>query len=145
MSEGKKVSQYLKLKDNHPTMVKLAKLYDLAEELGINVSFGSMRSFVNDRDRDSKLPPLIIEDVDNGEAIGEWPPSFEYKVYYENPEYIAQQEAERKERDAKRKQEEDEREVQRKAKEKAEKEARERAIEQKERAELARLKAKYHD
>lgn len=142
---SKKPSQYLKLTDNHPTMVKLYKLYDLAEELGISISFSSHRSFVSDRDRDESLPPLIIEDTDNGEAIGEWPPCCEFKVYYDNPAYLAEQKAELEERNRLRQEEENKRESARKAKEKAEEEARMRALEQKERAELARLKAKYND
>ena len=144
MAESK-VSRYLKLKDNHPTMVKLNKLYDLAEELGISISFGQHRSFVNDRDRDDKLPPLVIEDTDNGEPIQEWPPVFEFKVIYDNPAYLAQEKAEQDERNKKRKEEEAKRESERKAKEEADRLARERAAEQKERAELARLKAKYND
>lgn len=141
----KKIFQYLKLKDNHPTMVKLAKLADLAEELGISISFSNYYAQVHDRDRDDSLPPLRMEELDGGEAVGEWPPIFEYKVIYENPAYLAQQEAERKERDQKRKEEEAKRESERKAKEEADRLARERAVEQKERAELARLKAKYND
>jgi hypothetical protein len=97
MSQGqeKKIYPYLKLKDNHPTMVKLNKLYELAEELGISISFGPQRTFVEDRDRDNSLPPLILEDIDNGESIQEWPPTFEYKVYYDNPAHRAKEKAER--------------------------------------------------
>lgn len=145
MSTEKKISPLLKLKDNHPTMVKLYKLYELAEELGISISFGSHRTFVQDKDRDDKLPPLFLEDIDNGEAVQEWPPVFEFKVYYQNPAYVAKVQAEHDERDKARKAEEDKREADRKAKEKAEAEARARENERKERAELARLKAKYND
>lgn len=143
MTAEKKVYPYLKLKDNHPTMVKLNKLYELAEELGISISFSSMRTIVQDRDRDSNLPPLYLEDLENGESIQEWPPVFEYKVIYDNPEHLAKEKADNEERDRKRKEEEAKRETERKAKEKAEKEARARAEEQRERTELARLKAKY--
>ena len=145
MTAEKKVYPYLKLKDNHPTMVKLNKLYELAEELGISISFGAHRTIVDDRERDKDLPPLYIEDIDNGEAIQEWPPVFEYKVYYQNPEHVAKEKAEQEERDRKRKEEEAQREADRKAKEKAEKEARARAEEKRERAELARLKEKYRE
>lgn len=145
MSTEKKLFQYLKLKDNHPTMAKLAKLYDLAEELGISISFGSHRTVVQDRDRDDKLPPLFLEELDGGETIQEWPPTFEYKVIYDNPAYLAQQKAEQDEREKARDAERVMREEKRKAQELAEKEARKRAEEQRERAELARLKAKYND
>jgi len=145
MSTEKKIFPYLKLKDNHPTMEKLSKLYELAEELGIHISFGSHRTVVQDNDRDSKLPPLFLEDMENGEAIQEWPPVFEYKVIYDNPAYLAQQKAEQDEREKAREIERSQREEKRKAQELAEKEARKRAEEQRERAELARLKAKYND
>lgn len=145
MSTEKKIFPWLKLKDNHPTMVKLYKLYELAEELGIHISFGSHRTIVQDNDRDEKLPPLFLEDIDNGEAIQEWPPTFEFKVIYQNPEHVAKEKAEQEERDRVRKAEEAKREADRKAKEKAEADARKRAEEQRERAELARLKAKYND
>lgn len=145
MTAEKKISQYLKLKDNHPTMVKLAKLAEVAEDLGISISFGHYQAHVHDRDRDESLPPLVMEELDGGEAIGEWPPIFEYKVIYDNPAYLAQQKAEREEYDRKRKEEEDKRESERKAKEDAEKARRAKAEEQRERAELARLKAKYND
>jgi multidrug efflux pump subunit AcrA (membrane-fusion protein) len=141
----KKVTEYLKLKDNHPTMIKLLKLYDLAEELGISVSFGNYRTIVNDRDRDDKLPPLFIEEVDGGEPVQEWPPVFEFKVIYDNPEYLAKKKAEQEEYDRKRKEESAKKEAEQKAKEQAEAAARARAQEQRERAELARLKAKYND
>ena len=145
MTTEKKIFPYLKLKDNHPTMVKLYKLYELAEDLGISISFGSHRTVVQDRDRDDKLPTLFLEELDGGETIQEWPPTFEYKVIYDNPAYLTQQKAEQDERDKVRKAEEAKREADRKAKEKAETDARARENERKERAELARLKTKYND
>jgi hypothetical protein len=145
MTTEKKVFRYLKLKDNHPTMIKLYKLYDLAEELGIHISFGSHRTVVQDNDRDSNLPSLFLEELDGGETIQEWPPTFEFKVIYDNPEYLAREKSEYEERDKIRKAEEAKRETDRKAKEKAEAGARARENERKERAELARLKAKYND
>lgn|SRR5574337_232066 len=141
----KKASRYLKLRDNHPTMVKLYKLYDLAEELGISISFGSHRTIVDDNERNKDLPPLYLEDIDNGESVQEWPPTTEFKVYFDNPEYLAKEKAENEARDKQRKEEEAKREADRKAKEQAQKEAAKRAEEQRERAELARLKAKYND
>jgi len=145
MSTEKKIFPWLKLKDNHPTMVKLYKLYELAEELGIHISFGSHRTVVQDNDRDTSFPPLFLEELDNGETIQEWPPTFEFKVIYQNPEHIAKEQAEMQERERAREVERTQREEKRKAQELAEKEARKRAEEQRERAELARLKAKYND
>lgn len=121
MTNDKKIFPYLKLKDNHPTMVKL---YDLAEELGIHISFGSHRTAIQDNDRDSSLPTLFLEDIDNGEAIQEWPPTFEFKVIYDNPAHLAKQKEEQEEYNKTRKAEEVKREADRKAKEKAEADAR---------------------
>jgi hypothetical protein len=86
-----------------------------------------------------------LEELDNGETIQEWPPTFEFKVIYDNPAYLAQEKAEQDEREKAREAERVTREAKRKAQELAEKEARKRAEEQRERAELARLKAKYND
>jgi len=126
-------------------MVKLYKLYEFAEGLGIHISFAPHRTIIQDSDRDSNLPPLFLEDIDNGEAIQEWPPVFEFKVIYDNPEHLAKQKAEQDEREKARESERVQREEKRKAQELAEREARKRAEEQRERAELARLKAKYND
>ena len=93
-----KIPQYLKLKDNHPTMIKLMKLYDLAEELGISLSFVNHTFFVEDRDRDLNLPVLRMEDIDNGEGVGDFPPSTEFKVIYQNPAWLKQRNEEQKER-----------------------------------------------
>lgn len=141
----KKLSQYLRLKDKHPTMVKLAKLANYAEKLGISLSFGHYHAYVEDRDRDKSLPPLIMKDLEDGEMGAEWPPIFEYKVVFENPEYIAQQKAEQEERDKKRAAEEVERKAKREAEEKAARAAIAAELEKRERAELVRLKAKYND
>jgi hypothetical protein len=143
--EVKKVSPLLKLKESHPTMVKLFKLYDLAEKLGIHISFGGHRTIVQDNDRDEKLPPLFLEDIDSGEAVQEWPPVFEFKVIYDNPAFLAKEQEERKERNRLAEEQEAKREAALKAKQKADAEKRAREEERKDRAELARLKAKYND
>lgn len=141
----KKIFPYLKLRDNHPTMEKLYKLYELADDLGIHISFGNHRTVVQDNDRDSNLPPLFLEDLESGESVQEWPPSVEYKVIYDNPAHLAQQKAEQEAREKARDAERLQREEKQKAQELAEKEARKRAEEKRDRAELARLKAKYND
>ena len=141
----KKTARFLRLKDEHPTMVKLNKLYDLAEELGLSLSFESFQTTVFDKDRDEKLPPVILEYTDtdsDDKAVGEWPPTFEFVARYENPKYLTEQEAER--------------EVQYKAEQECQKQAaeksaaaaaaavvaRRRRVEQQEREQLASLKAK---
>lgn len=139
-----KICKQLRLKDNHPTMVKLNKLYDLTEELGISLTFVNARAvIVHDNDRDSNLPDLLMEDLEEGHEIEHWPPTFEYKVVYDNPAYLAEEKRLNEERLKNRKEAEAIMEAQRKAKEQAEKERKEREIELKERAELERLQNKY--
>ena len=137
----KKISEYMRLKDTHPTMVKLDKLAAFAEELGISLNFFQQATFIQDNSLPQDHPQLRLEDTDNGEAISEWPPVFEYKVIFENPVYLAKQKADHEEYVKK----EAERERERKAKVKAEKEAFEREAERAERAELARLQKKFRD
>lgn len=138
-----KIAPRLRLKDNHPTAIKIAKLCDLADELGITLSFYGQRVVVEDREREKNLPPLYLEDIEDGHWFEEFPFSTEYKLVYDNPEYIAQQKKEQEERDRKREEE------LRIAKERAEEvrkreEARRAAqIEASERKQLAELKEKY--
>ena len=143
MSDKQPIAQVLKLKDAHPTMIKLNKLYDLAEELGIRISFGTRETLVHDLERDNKLPPLLLQDLDNGESIQDWPPCFEYKAVYRNPAWLAKETAENEERTKARVADFAKQESERQAKEQAIADAQAREQELKERAELARLKNKY--
>ena len=141
----KKISEYMRLKDNHPTMVKLQKLYDLAEELKIQISFSQSLSVVNDRDLPEDHPMFRLEDLDSGEAVEEWPPTFEYKIIYQNPAYITEETRLRKEREATAVAENKKKAEAQVARRKAEEEERKQETERKERAELARLKRKYEE
>ena len=141
MIDKKKISEYMRLKDKHPTMVKLDKLAAFAEELGISLNFFQQATFIQDNSLHKDHPQLRLEDTDSGEAISEWPPVFEYKVIFENPVYLAKQRADHEEY-VKR---EAERERERLAKAKAEKEAHALQVEKAERAELARLQKKFRD
>jgi hypothetical protein len=146
--ETKRAARYLVLKDNHPTMVKLNKLYALAEELGIRINFSSRGcgpATVDDNERDLNLPSLIIEDLDNGEYIHEWPPTFEFKVYYDNPKYLEEKRQEEEEWHRTRMEREKAEREERKKKAAAEAAEKQRSIELAERAELARLKSKYQE
>ena len=145
MSDEKKIFPWLKLKDNHPTMIKLAKLYDLAEELGIHIIFDHNATIVHDNQLAKDHPSLRLEDVDSCEHISEWPPTFEYKVIFQNPEHIAKEKAIRDEWQKNREKELAEAEIKRKAKEKAEKAAEARELEIRERNELSRLKEKFKE
>jgi hypothetical protein len=141
MSNDKKIPEYMRLKDTHSTMVKLDKLAAFAEELGISLNFFQQATFIQDNGLPQDHPQLRLEDTDNGEAISEWPPVFEYKVIFENPAYLADQKIKHEEY-VKR---EAERERERLAKAKAEKEAHALQVEKAERAELARLQKKFRD
>jgi hypothetical protein len=123
-------------------MVKLNKLSDLAEKLGIHLSFmPGYRTIVQDRERNANLPSLYLEEIDNGQPVDEFPPTFEYRIIFDNPEYLAAQQREQEEYTKKRAQEE----LVKTAAEKAEKDRRARELEQRERAELARLRNKYKE
>ncbi len=137
------ISQYLRLKDNHPTMVKLMKLYDCAEELGIHLSFHGIACTVYDRDRDPKLPFITIEDTDNHEALQEWPPATEFSCRYENPAYIVARDAKWKLELAKREEDKLKKQMEEEAQKQLEEERAKERLEALEKRELARLKTKY--
>jgi hypothetical protein len=87
------IARRLILKDNHPTMVKLDKLFGLAEELGLSFSFHHYGTSVHDSERDSNLPELIMLDADHqqDEGVMDFPPTLEFKLVYDNPAYLAEQ------------------------------------------------------
>jgi hypothetical protein len=139
--QSPKIYQYKKLKDSHPTMKKLQKLEDLAEELGICIYFSSNGTIVNDTDFEHDIYMLDIED--HNTCINTFPCSTEYILRYENPEYIKEQDRIYAERKAQQEEKErlakieNERILQ-------EAEQKQKAAEEaKERAELLRLKNKY--
>lgn len=138
-----KIPQYLRLKDNHPTMIKLMKLYDLADELKIQLSFHGQTCIVEDGDRDPNLPFLRLEDLETGDSPGEWPPACEFKVTFENPAYLEQQAKEHQEYLAKQAEAEKIRKEAQARKQKEEEERRAKELEESERKLLASLKAKY--
>ena len=85
-------TKYLALKPNHPTMVKLSKLANLARELGITIYWNNRTMCVADTSRSEELPPLLIEYRDPQEFVGEFPPTFDYRVIFDNPEVLKRQE-----------------------------------------------------
>jgi hypothetical protein len=141
----KKISRRLQLKDNHPTAQKLAKLCELADELGISISFYSYRTVIEDTDRDPKLPPLYLEDIETGEGMDEFPFQMEYKLVYDNPEWIAQEAREREERERARVEEAERKRKAEEEKQRAAAEKARRTKEQRERELLAVLKDKYEN
>jgi hypothetical protein len=116
---------------------------ELADELGISISFLHQSVLIRDKDRDEKLPPLFVEDVEDNHWFESFPFETEYKLVYENPEYLAQEKKDHDERIRLR--EEQERLDKEKAAQLiAEKTAgAARALEARERRQLAELKEKY--
>jgi hypothetical protein len=133
----------LRLKDTHPTAIKIAKLVDLAMELKISISFYGHRVIIDDEDRDPNLPHLMMEDIEPDNLIQEFPPTTEYKLVYDNPVYLAERRKEHEDYIALQ----SEKNKEAKAKAAADKKAYEDKIalakETQERETLAKLKAKY--
>lgn len=139
----KKIPQYMRLKDNHPVMVKLMKFYDYAEKLGLNISFSHNGAVVEDKDwKGPQLVMFDIEDDFNG-GVTEWPPATEFKVIYESPAYAAEQKRIAEEYHQKKEAENKQRNEAAKkvAETRAENERKVREL--RDRTELARLKALY--
>lgn len=136
-------AQYLRLRDTHPTMIKLEKLNQVADELGLSFSFYQNSCRLSDKD----LPDVDIRicDLESNDGPSWFPFEIEYKCLVDNPVYL-QECKERAEADAilrAEKQAEKER-LENEKKEKSERErmARER---QQEIAQLLKLKEKYPD
>ncbi len=68
-----------KLTDTHPTQIKLNKLIDLAEELGISLEFDSGYCIVTDSERPGIT--FKIEDIEGDEgSVYNFPPCTETKT-----------------------------------------------------------------
>lgn len=139
----KKIAKRLVLTESNPTMAKVMKLWEITEELGLTLTFHGQTTIVEDKDRDPNLPMLRLEDIETLDGPQEWPPSCEFKLVYDNPEYLAEQkravDAGLVERAAKFKAAEDKR----KAQEAEEQRLQAIETENRERKQLAKLKAKY--
>jgi len=139
------MNKRLRLTGINPTSIKLDKLFALAEELKISISFGGHYVIINDEDRDESLPPLYLEDIEEGHTVSNFPPCTEFKLVYDCP--IAKAEAKRAHQELVRK------DAEIRAEKKAKAEAKEnerrlevaRRLEESERYILATLKAKYPD
>lgn len=143
MSPSKKIPERLVLKETHPTAIKLAKLCDIANEMGISISFYHQRILIVDNDRDKSLPPLYLEDIEEGHWSESFPFELEYKLVYTNPKYIVQQNKEQEER-IRLRDEQDRLDKEKAAQLIAEQTAAAaRALEARERRQLAELKEKY--
>lgn len=136
------IPQKLRLKDNHPTSIKVQKLYDFCEELGISIRFDDGVVIIRDRDRDVNLPSVLLQDLEFGRVYS-FPPTFEYKLIYNNPEYLAQREIENQEDLARYIESERLKKEKELAEKKAEEARRAAELEAKERKLLEELKVKY--
>ncbi len=134
------------LKDEHPLMVKFRKVCDLMDELGIGIDVGRYSSSIHDTSKDAKVGEVMIEDIDHpDQCVSFFPPTFEYKLVYDNPEYIRYQkkkneeyQAAQKAAEIAKKNLENEKRLAAEAEEAKRKEKREREA-------LAELKRKYPD
>ncbi|CAB4196731.1 hypothetical protein UFOVP1290_251 [uncultured Caudovirales phage] len=139
------IPRRLRLTDKHPTAIKIQKLFDLADDLGITIYFSNCGTYISDRDRDQKLPDISIYDIEPDHYVNQFPPSTEFQMVYDNPEYLKQCKIENEEDNARRAEEErikKEKELAKKAAEEAMLAA---ANEARERKMLADLKEKYKD
>jgi len=141
--EPKKISRRLILKENHSTAIKVSKLMDLADELGISFSFSGQRVLLQDSDRDPNLPNLFVEDIEDNHWFEEFPFVTEYRLVYDNPAYLAQQKAEQEEYQKAEDEKVRLKYERAKAKKQEEERLRAEAIERAEREQLATLKTKY--
>ncbi len=132
----------LRCKEDHPTMQKYAKLAELAEKLGISLYFCAGKCIVNDRDRDDKLPILYLEDIE-GDFVCSFPHDFEYKMIYDNPVTLEEQQRELIERTRQCEAEKARKIEETTAKQATEEKHRIEELERKEKDLLADLKRKY--
>lgn len=70
-----------RLKDTHPVMQKLHKIFALMEAEGITLQIGSYGD-IQVHAKDPKGVPFDLKETEGG-TIDELPPMFEYKVTYE--------------------------------------------------------------
>lgn len=145
----KKVSQYLRMSSTNPTMIKLEKLFALAEDLQIRLDFDHNQVIVLDGEADPSIDCIQMVPIEfnvndcYSDVEMSFPPRTDYKLIYENPVYTKQKAIELEEwhaaRDAQEKADciaKEKEEADRLAKAKKELEDHEKAL-------LASLKLKY--
>jgi len=140
ISNEKEPPHTLRACENHPTVQKINKLCEVAQELGVYVQFFGHRTFVTDKEFPGRL--YDISDIGNSdEAISDFPPQLDYKLTFENPKWTNWNNENNARREKERRQAEAE---ERRVREEEERQ-KARALEERERQELARLKEKYRD
>ena len=100
-------SRFLKLKGEHPTLLKIEKIFALMEELGISFDFSNCGMTLTDSKQD-KFSFFYIKDLESDDQVlDSLPLVFEYKVLADNPKYLEEQEIDRNKRIAEAKQREE--------------------------------------
>lgn len=82
------MNKNFRLKQTHPTMERLKKLFRYAEELGIALEFeGSVNTFVTDDKFPGEHPSnLQLKEMNSDNNIKTIPPICEYKLTYSKEE-----------------------------------------------------------
>lgn len=70
-----------RLLDNHPTIQKLKKVYQLMDELNLSISFHDYGNIVV-LDKDNPKHNLLMKDLDNDGPVHELPPQLETKLVF---------------------------------------------------------------
>jgi hypothetical protein len=84
-------AEYLRLKENHPLLVKIETIFALMEEYGLSFTMNGNQCFVtSEKDNYSNIQ---IQDIEYNDC-GNLPPTMEYKVICDNPKYLEEREAE---------------------------------------------------
>ena len=68
---------YFRLKDTHPVKEKFDKLCELADELGIKITWSNYSTEIS---VDGFKETFELRDMDSGEVVYEFPPCMEYKL-----------------------------------------------------------------
>ncbi len=127
------------LKESHIVMQKFNKLCDLADEMGISLSFYGHGASISFLDKE-----YYIEDIEgDSHVVSSLPPCTEVKIVYDNPDYIAFRDKEDTERRKKQAEEKAVAEAKKEAEAQARLVAMEQQKERQEREQYAKLKEKY--
>lgn len=78
----------MRLKDNHPTMQKLMRLYELADEIGLSLNFDDPNRPFAVIVHDDAYPGVRFElrYIEPHWHVTSWPPTSEFRVTYEAPD-----------------------------------------------------------
>jgi len=83
-----KITKYVRLKENHPTMIKLNKVINLLDDLEMSFDLEptDRNLFFSDGEKDFE-----IQDIEDNHGIYTFPPTTEFVVLTLNPEYVKKQ------------------------------------------------------